>query len=135
MKKATSNKIFDSRIFWLILSLLISVMVWVYVTSTEGMEKEETFSGVKVVFSGQEALAESKGLVVIEQDYTTVTVKLKANRRTLSKLNSSNITAVIDLNKISSAGRNTYPYTLNYPSGVDASEITVADSYPEVIEF
>ena len=135
MKKAKNNRIFDSKIFWFILSLVFSIMVWVYVTSTEGMEKEETFSGVNVVFSGQEALAESKELVVIEQDYTTVSVRLSANRRTLAKLNSKNITAVVDLTKISSAGRNTFSYTLSYPSGVDASEITVVDSYPEVIEF
>ena len=55
-----TNRILDSKGFWMVFSLLAAILLWTYVTSTEGVEVEKVFSNVKIVFSGAEALRESR---------------------------------------------------------------------------
>lgn len=138
IKNSKIKKIADSKIFWAIIALLASLLVWMYVTTTEGVEIEVPFSGVKVVFSGEEALRESKGLIVTSADTSSVTVTLSGKRRVISSLSSSSIVAVIDLSLVSNINtttENMWSYTLEYPKGVDPSDITVVSMTPDVINF
>ncbi|MGI5935257.1 MAG: YbbR-like domain-containing protein [Oscillospiraceae bacterium] len=136
MKKiAAVRKITDSRLFWAIISILISVFLWMYVTASQGEDYRDTFQGVKVEFQGEEALREGKGLIVTEVDTTSVTVVLSGSRREISKLSSANLSAVIDLSSINSSGVNKFSYTIRYPEGIDSRNITVASVSPAVITF
>ena len=54
-KKTNLSKIGNSRVLWIIVSIVLAFFLWVYVTIDEG-EYTETFFGVKVVFNGEEAL-------------------------------------------------------------------------------
>ena len=67
-----SSRILDRRGFWMAVSLLAAVILWLYVTTTEGVEREMMLSGVKIEFTGAESLRESSGLIVTEQDRTSV---------------------------------------------------------------
>ena len=51
-KKLDLKRITDSRVFWMILSLLTASLLWLYVTTTEGVEVEKTLTGVKIEFLG-----------------------------------------------------------------------------------
>ena len=42
------KKLYDSRAFWMIVSLLASLAIWVYVTSMQSTEFSQTFYGVEV---------------------------------------------------------------------------------------
>lgn len=117
------------------MSVLISFFLWMYVTSTEGVESEKTIRGVKVVFAGEESLRESSGLVVTEQDSTSVDVTLSGTRRVLSKLTSSNVTAVVDLSNVYTDARYSVIYSLSFPNGVSESDVTLLRSSVDVINF
>ena len=132
-KKKTS--VFDSRGFWMVLSLLVAIMLWLYVTTTEGVEREMTLSGVKIEFTGAEAMRESSGLIVTEQDRTSVNLTVRAPRRVLSKLSAGNVTAVIDLSRVTSDGRYSVSYNLVYPSGVNPDEVTLVRSSADIVNF
>ena len=138
MNKETGNKsksIFDSRGFWMVFSLVAAIMLWLYVTTTEGVEREMTLSGVKIEFTGAESMRESSGLIVTEQDRTSVNLTLRGTRRVLGKLSSSNVTAVIDLSRVNTDGRYSVSYSLVYPSGVSPDEVTVVRSSADVVNF
>ena len=47
-KKSTVRTIYDSKAFWVIVSLLGSLAIWIYVSSVETEEFKETFRGVRV---------------------------------------------------------------------------------------
>ena len=126
--KKTGNAILNSKIFWIVVSVLIAFFLWLYVTSTDGVETEKTFNGVKVEFIGADTLRESSGLIVTEQDCTTVNLVLSGTRRVLSKLTSSNITAAVDLSNVFADARYSVSYSLRYPSSVSESEVTVVRS-------
>ena len=129
------NSIFDRSGFWMVFSLVAAIMLWLYVTTTEGVEREMTLSGVKIEFTGAEAMRQSNGLVVTEQDRNTVNLTVRGTRRVLSKLSASNVSAVIDLSRVTTDGRYAVSYTLVYPSGVNPDEITLVRSSADVVNF
>ena len=52
-QKKRTNKIYDSKIFWMVVSLLFSLLMWVYVTSQDTTDRYLTFTGIPVEFQGQ----------------------------------------------------------------------------------
>ena len=134
-KKTTINKIISSKAFWIIISLLGSFLLWMYIMSTEETTIEKTFSNVKVVYQGADDLRAARGLIVTDADADSVTVRLKGTRRVLGNLSSADLSAVIDVSGISQAREMQVSYSLQYPTNVDKSSITVLSKTPETISF
>ena len=141
MKNNTEKKAFQikhitqSDWFWAAISLLIAIFLWTYVTTTEGVEVTETFSNIPIEFVGADSLRESSGLIVTESDRTSVNLTLSATRRVLNKLSDDNITATINLSKMTSDGRYSVTYDINYPAEVDPKSVTVVRSSANVVNF
>jgi hypothetical protein len=51
--KQNKKKIYDSKIFWMILSLLASTILWAYISSQDTTAISATLKGVQVQFSGR----------------------------------------------------------------------------------
>ena len=134
-KKLDLKRITDSRVFWMILSLLAASLLWMYVTTTEGVEVEKTLTGVKIEFLGADAMRASSDLIVTEQDRTTVNLTLSGTRRVLSKLTNSNVTATVNLSTVAADGRYSVSYDISYPAGVNANEITLVHTSSDVVNF
>ncbi len=134
-KRKNVRSITDSKIFWMVVSLLASMVLWLYVTGTEGVEIKKTFSGVKVEFVGEDELRESSGLIVTEQDNTTVDLTLSGLRRDIGKLSRENLSVQVDLTDIKTDGHYTKLYDIQYPSGVKADDVTVVSRSPESISI
>ncbi|EKC50997.1 protein containing DNA integrity scanning protein, DisA, partial [human gut metagenome] len=132
-KRRRYNKIVSSKAFWIIISLLASFLLWTYIMSTEETTIEMTFSNVKVVYQGADDLRATRGLIVTGADADTVSVRLKGTRRVLGNLSSADLSAVIDVSGISQAREMQVSYSLQYPTNVDKSSITVLSKSPETI--
>lgn len=135
MKSEAKKSIWDSRVLWAVISIVLSVLLWVYVTTSNGDVAETTFDGVQIVFRGEDTLREKEGLVVSNVNASNVAVKLRANRRELSKLTSNNMIAVVDVSKITTKGNYTIPLTMEYPIGTDSAAIDVVSSQPQSVYF
>ncbi len=129
------KKIYDSRAFWMIVSLLASITLWIYVSSVDTEEVTRTFRGVKVELEGEDILRDSRNLVITDMDTNTVTVVLKGPRRIIGSWDSDSITAVIDVSSITRSAYTSKQYTIRYPDGTDTSSITEASRSPETINF
>ncbi|MBQ3275638.1 MAG: hypothetical protein IJH47_01095 [Oscillospiraceae bacterium] len=129
------GRFFQNRITWMILSLAAAIMLWAYVTSTEGVEAQKTLTNVPVEFIGADALRESSGLVVTEQDRTSVNLTVSAARRILNKINSGNVSATINLSRMNSDGRYAVSYDLSYPTGINPGDVTVVRSSADIVNF
>lgn len=125
MNKAFIGRLKNSNVFWACVSLLLAVLLWTYVTGTEGVAEEKVFTDVKVEFLGEEALRESSGLVVTDQSTAAVNLRLSGMRRNLAKLSSSNLRALVDLSDIRTDGHYTKLYTVEYPSGFSADDVVL----------
>ena len=134
MWKKTIGKLYDNKLFWIIVSLLASVCLWVYVTSVETEVTETTLYGLPVQFLGEDALRESKGLIITDVSADTVQVTVRGSLRDLSKLDERNVTAYIDVSELE-ARSYSYPVQLQLPDSVSEGSITVVSRLPENVTF
>ena len=118
-----------------LVSLLLSLMLWVYITDTYGKETTQDYPYVQVRFEGETNLRDSRELIVTDASRTSVTVRLTGNRRTLANLESSDLSAVIDVSNITRTGQFYYLPTINFPTRTDKSSITQSLTVPSSISF
>ena len=116
-------------------SLLCSLLLWVYVVETRGEDIPRQFPGVEVVFDGESTIRESRELVLVDPSANSVSVSLTGNRRTLSALDSADLSVVVDISRITRTGEYSYAPSIRYPSRTDTSAISSVSIEPEVIGF
>lgn len=129
------RKILDSKLFWLIVSFLVSFSVWVYVTSVETVESTKIFRNIQVELVGEETLEEMRGMVVTDLDTPTVTVEIRGQRRVVNALDSSDLTAQVDVSKLSQSAYTSLSYTIVYPSGTDRRSLSIVSRSPDSVNF
>ncbi len=129
------KKLYESRVFWLLISLLISLTIWVYVTSEETESFKTTFHNVRVELVGEDALRASRNLIVTDLNTNTVTVEITGPRRVVAPLDSSDLVAQVDVSKLTRAAYTTLKYDIIYPSSVDERYITEERKTPEYVNF
>lgn len=129
------KKIYDSRVFWMIMSLLASLAIWVYMTSLKADEIKLTFRGVNVELVGENTLRSGKNMVVTDLDNATVSVDITGPRRIVAALESDKLTACVDVSKLSRSAYTTQQYYITFPDGVDTSDLSVSRKVPDTISF
>ena len=135
MNQNSKPKITDSKLFWMVVSLFISLVLWTYVTQQDNSTIARTFSNVNVEFTGEDEL-ENAGLAIANVDTDEVSVTLRGSRRVMGRLDSSKIAAVIDVGSITRTGEMKWAYYLKYTGiGTDNNNISVVSRNPETISF
>ena len=123
----TKNKVLS-----ILLAASIAIVLWLYVITVVSPNSEATFYNIPVVLQG-EPMLESYGLMNVTENIPTVTLKLSGNRSDLNKVNSSNITVVVDLSKVYEAGTTHLRYSISYPGDVPAGAFKEESRYPGTI--
>ena len=121
-------------VIYMLVSLLLAMLLWIYVTETEGKTTDKPFPGVAVRFDGLDTMRESRGLILSDISATSGRVTLTGNRRTLAALSSNDLTITIDLSGITRTGNYALAPYVTYPARIDSSSIT-AEISPETIQF
>jgi len=121
------------NLVWKIMALVLACVLWVIAVNIEDPLENRLFGSVQVGFENMETL-ERLGLVLLNQEdieRNTVAVRLFANRRLLSQLESSDLRAYVDLSAAIfreadwGAGESiSAPFSLRLPPGAAASIIT-----------
>lgn len=127
--------VLDSRLFWLIVSLLASLTIWIYVTSAETEDFKTTFRNVRIEVVGEESLRSSRNLIVTDLNTSSVTVEITGPRRVVAPLDSEDLIAQVDVSKLTRAAYTTLKYDIVYPNSVDERYITEEKKTPEYVNF
>lgn len=135
MTKKKKNKLLDNRILWIVLSLLASLVIWIYLNGTQQEEIEIDLRGVEVVFEGADTLQDTREYIIANVDNYSVDVTIRGTRVNIGSLSASDVKAVIDVSGITNTGYNSRTYTLRFPDRVDADAVTLVSSSPSVIGF
>ncbi len=133
--KMKMRKLYDSKAFWMIVSLITAMIIWVYVSSVETQEFKQTFRGVEVRLAGETLLRDSRNLVITDMDTSTVTIEVVGPRRIVAALDPGKIFAQIDVSKLSRSSYTSQQYAVIFPDGTDTSNLTVTRKTPETINF
>ena len=134
-KSEKIHNLWDNKILWMIVSLLLSFLAWAYISTTEDTSVERIFTGVPVVFQGADELRTSRGLIITDASADTVTVKVSGSRASIGSLHASDLIAVVDVSGISQVRDMTVSYTVRFPDSVNMSGVEVHSKTPETIEF
>lgn len=134
-EKKQANKIYGSKVFWAVVSLILSLILWSYISNIDGSSMEKTFSDIEVKFSGEAELLSERSLAITNVDNSTVTVRIRGNRSVVGKLSSSDIKAVVDVSRITQPEDVSLTYDLAFPDNVSKSDITVVSRNPGTVSF
>ena len=133
--KTKIKKLYDSKAFWMIVSLIVSLGIWVYVSSVEGEEFKRTFSAVEVRFEGESQLRENRNLVITDKRAGSVRIEVVGPRRVVAGLDEAKLYARIDVSNLSNSAFTSLPYTVVFPDGTDTSNLRVTRKTPESVGF
>ena len=131
----TVRAIRDSRIFWLVISLVASLAIWTYVTSEETDSFKTTFRNVRIEVVGEEALRSSRNLIITDLNTSSVTVEVTGPRRVVAPMDADDLVAQLDVSKLTRAAYTTLKYDIVFDPGVDERYITVEKKTPEYVNF
>lgn len=130
-------RLFDSKILWAVVSLLASLLIWIYMTSTQQESITSELRNVELVIEGQEAIQKNYDLLVSNVSASTVNVVISGTRLNIGGLSAKDVQAVIDVSRIQANGEGNYSrtFTLRYPEGVNADAVTLVSSNPSQVSF
>ena len=108
-----------NKVFTVLLSVVLAVVLWAYVITVERPESESTFYNIPIILDGEDVLKE-RGMMITNQSQQAVTLRLSGNRKELNQLKSSDrLAAVIDLSRIKEEGVKSLSYEVDLPEGIE----------------
>ena len=107
-----------TKLLYVLLAFVISVMLWIYVVGVESPQKEDTITGVPVTFVGVDEIYEDYDLVITSEKRVTVDLTVFGSMRDIAALNNDkeSISVVADLSHVNSAGTRQLTYTVTLPN-------------------
>ena len=129
------KKLYNSRAFWMIVSLLASLTIWVYVTSMQSDQYKLEFHDVPVELVGEDTLRDTKNMVITDLDTSTVSVTVVGPRRIVAELSGTDLKACVDVSRLSRSAYTTQQYYISYPEGMDTTNIDDSGRSPSTVSF
>lgn len=99
-----------------LLSLLLAVVMWVYVSNDQSTTTEQEFKAVPVDVRGMAAN------LAVSEIPGNVTVRVQANQNMIAELTSRSVEAYVDLDAVG-AGRSVVPVQVKVPTGVKVVDL------------
>ena len=121
------NRLRDSRSFYILLSILLAVLVWLYIRDVENPTQDGTYYGIEIQVSGERVL-EERGLTVASISQKTVNITVNAPISVHNDLSRENITATVDVSQCSEPGEYQLACTPKLPSNIDTTGAFFPDS-------
>jgi len=122
------NKIFSSRVFYMLFSLLVAIALWMYVEINVNQEKTYPVQDIPIVFRNKEVLTD-RGLLISSYSPQTVTLEFDCAPSVAARLSSQTLSVEIDLASITMTGTRPLSYVIIYPSDVTRESISAVRQF------
>lgn len=110
------KKILDSKILYVVLSIILTVCFWCYVTSMDGTPQDYPIKNIPVSFTGLDIL-EDRSLMIVNQNLTG-NITVRATPVVQAKLNSETVQLIVDVSSVTDEGTYSLVYRVKYPDNV-----------------
>lgn len=107
--------------FLKIISLVVAIVLWIYISYEQKPQYETWIRGVNVVQTNLSQDFENGKLVIMEGATDKIDIKIRGDRKDVSSVKPGNITAIIDMLGVNSEGAYSLPISVTIP--VDGIEI------------
>ena len=120
----TLNKIFSSRIFFILFSLLVAIVLWMYVEISVNQEiTGYEVPNVPVRFRNVELL-NGRGLLISAHNPQTVTLTYDLPRGNSTRITNQNLYVEVNLENVARTGSHNLTYDVIYPSGFNRNSFS-----------
>ena len=130
---AVIDKIIKSKTFYIVISCIASVILWMYVASYENTTQSVTLTGLEVKYIGGEDILKDRNLLVTDKDMQDVSLTLLVKRSLVSQLTKDTVHVSVDLRDIRNSGEFDKIYTITYDN-VDEEDVIVTRRVPEYMK-
>ena len=124
------KRVFSSKIFYLIFSILASLTIWMYVEYIENPDVSVTLRGIRVEFLNEDYVTD-RGLIITGSSTDTVSARFTGKRNIVSQLTNTKLSATVDLAEVDTVGQYQRTYTIHYPPDTG----TPLPTYTNVTEY
>ena len=114
-----------NKIVYVVLSLLLAAIFWMYVDASQGSIIGQDFTNVPIDFIGAEDTLPSRGLMLASGGDATLDLRLSGPRSVISNLRAGDVRAQVNLTSINAAGPYSLSWTPVFPDNVNRSDITI----------
>ena len=111
------------KIFYIVISILISAFVWFYVNYAEVVTI--SVNEIPVEFTNEDTTLADRGLMLLNAGDATVDLRLQVPRNIVFRFDTSKIRIVADLSSITAPGKQSLGYTIICPSNIAPRNVTV----------
>lgn len=118
------KKILDSKVLYVVISVLLSFAAWLFVTSKDSTKDRATYRNLPITFEDVDIL-EERNLMIVSQD-VRATITVRAKPMVLATLNSDPPRLVATVANITTEGPHTVNYTVQLPTGVRDSDVEIS---------
>ena len=123
MRAQMSEK--GNKILYVVLSLLLAIVFWLYVDNKLGNEMQMEITGVPIDFIGAEDTLPSRGLMLADGEDASLNLTISGPRSVITSLRPGDIRAQVSLTSIGSVGPYSLDWQLVTPDRVNKSDIKI----------
>ena len=110
--------------FYLVISILVALGIWVYVDITQDITASKEVSNIPVEFQGEDTTLAERGLMLLPDSETTIDLKLEGAKLILAQLDTAKLRVQADLSAVTETGIQTVPCRVIYPEYKFSSRLT-----------
>lgn len=115
-----------SKAVLIVISALVAFGVWLFVDSAKGIKVTTYANDIPVEFVGENTILADRGLMLLTGSTdTTVTLRLRAERTVIARMDTKKIRIRVDLSSVTAVGKQSLGYRVIYPEGISSNEVTV----------
>ena len=129
----TIKRITNSRILYIVLACVLSIVLWMYVTSYANTDMEIELTDLEIDYTGGDDILQDRKLLVTKQDQQSVSVTVLGKRSVVSSINKEDVRVSVDLTDIRSTGVYEKVYTVTFPENVKEESILIVKRSPEFV--
>lgn len=121
------SKISDSKAFYLVISVLIAIALWLYVVNVENPTGDKTIRNIPITIQGEDVL-ESRGLMISNMSARNFNLNITGQRNALLKVSEENVTVTLDVSSITEEGDWALTCKITLPTTVTSGTVTASDN-------
>ena len=129
----TIKKITSSRILYIVLACILSVILWLYVASYVNTDMEAELTGLEINYVGGDDILRDRKLMVTEKDQQSVSLTIMGKRNVISAINKDEVQVSVDLTDIRRPGEYERVYTVTFPDSIKEDAVLIVKRSPESV--
>ena len=110
--------------FYLVISILVAVGIWVYVDLTQGITASKEVYNIPIEFQGEDTTLAERGLMLLADSETTIDLKLEGAKLILAQRDTSKLRVQAALSAVTETGVQTVTCRVIYPEYKFSSRLT-----------